>query len=870
MKKYIAILFTLFLSAGLYAASPTLFRDILATSSIKVGGSGVANSDAALELNSTTKGFLPARMTTTQQNAITSIPEGLHLYDTVKHQPAYYNGTAWLNIDSITGTATLTSKTIDGGSNTLTNINAATSFTGITPVANGGSGAATFTAHGVLIGEGTSAFNALAVGGVGTVLIGQTGANPVFSASPTLSNLTFNGSSSGVITMQPPATIPINYNFTLPAAPGNAGQIFTSGGGGGSASNVWNFSPLKNYVGPYNNMNGDFETQATTHWTLGHVAVTSGLPSSTSPTFGTGASGNLSLAIVTSSQLAGAASLSYVSSAATTVGDLVASDAVTVDAEDLSKVLTFKIYYTQHSGTVGNYSGTSSNSFGVVIWDVANSIWIIPAGVYGMTQGSGIGYVTGTFQTPSNGTSFRLVVYNANATSGAATLYFDDFSLSPQHAPLGPAMTDWVSYTPTGTWTTNATYTGSWRRVGDSMQLAAKVALTGAPTGTFTVNLPTGYTIDASKVLGVTNNGVGLGYGTDTAGSVVIHGSAFVATTTSINVASLGGTGRWSATVPGTFGNGDYVSLFVEVPIVGWSSNVQMSSDTDTRVVAMQVNQASPTATLTGSLSLLKFTATPTRDTHGAFSTSTGLYTCPVTGDYHVTVGAQLTASYTVNQTAFVGIGKNSSTVATFIGVQQAGGTMTNLFPVVTGTIFCNVGDTLAPLASSGGSTPTIGATSIANYFYVERVSGPSTIAAGESINGIYTDTSGGSIPTSAATYTYATKVKDSHNAYASGTLTIPVAGEYRFTATLFTSGGVTMTTTTNYQLGIYRNGTLIGDDAIFGNGAAGVGYMGKVNISYPCLPGDLITVKSSTNGTATTASAGAGLNNFTWERTGN
>ena len=54
-------------------------------------------------------------------------------------------------------------------------------ITGTVGVPNGGTGAATFTAHGVLIGEGTSAVTATAVGGTGTYLRGASGADPAWS-----------------------------------------------------------------------------------------------------------------------------------------------------------------------------------------------------------------------------------------------------------------------------------------------------------------------------------------------------------------------------------------------------------------------------------------------------------------------------------------------------------------------------------------------------------------------------------------------------------------------------------------------------------------------------------------------------------------
>jgi len=56
-------------------------------------------------------------------------------------------------------------------------------------VANGGTGAATLTDHGVLLGSGTGAITATAVGSTGEVLIGTTGADASWSSTPTVTTM---------------------------------------------------------------------------------------------------------------------------------------------------------------------------------------------------------------------------------------------------------------------------------------------------------------------------------------------------------------------------------------------------------------------------------------------------------------------------------------------------------------------------------------------------------------------------------------------------------------------------------------------------------------------------------------------------------
>jgi hypothetical protein len=55
-----------------------------------------------------------------------------------------------------------------------------TDVSGTLPVGNGGSGAATFTANGVLLGNGVSPFGVTAVGTTGKFLSGNTGSGPTF------------------------------------------------------------------------------------------------------------------------------------------------------------------------------------------------------------------------------------------------------------------------------------------------------------------------------------------------------------------------------------------------------------------------------------------------------------------------------------------------------------------------------------------------------------------------------------------------------------------------------------------------------------------------------------------------------------------
>lgn len=74
----------------------TAIRLVATTGGVSVNSSyGFANASSILDVSSTTKGFLPPRMTTTQKNAIASPAAGLVVYDSTTNKLACYNGTTW-------------------------------------------------------------------------------------------------------------------------------------------------------------------------------------------------------------------------------------------------------------------------------------------------------------------------------------------------------------------------------------------------------------------------------------------------------------------------------------------------------------------------------------------------------------------------------------------------------------------------------------------------------------------------------------------------------------------------------------------------------------------------------------------------------
>jgi len=89
-------------TVNLYTNSSQAFK-IFSTGNvlIQTGGTFTDVASSKLTIASTTQGFLPPRMTTTQKNAIATPATGLVVYDTTLNKLALYTGAAWETVTSV-------------------------------------------------------------------------------------------------------------------------------------------------------------------------------------------------------------------------------------------------------------------------------------------------------------------------------------------------------------------------------------------------------------------------------------------------------------------------------------------------------------------------------------------------------------------------------------------------------------------------------------------------------------------------------------------------------------------------------------------------------------------------------------------------
>ena len=90
---------------------------------IGIGVSGSVNSSAALEVNSSTKGFLPPRMTTSQRDAISSPENGLIIYNSTTGKLNIRENGSWSELSTTNRDQTLSGNNTFTGNNTFSGTN---------------------------------------------------------------------------------------------------------------------------------------------------------------------------------------------------------------------------------------------------------------------------------------------------------------------------------------------------------------------------------------------------------------------------------------------------------------------------------------------------------------------------------------------------------------------------------------------------------------------------------------------------------------------------------------------------------------------------------------------------------------------------
>jgi hypothetical protein len=276
-----------------------------------------------------------------------------------------------------------------------------------------------------------------------------------------------------------------------------------------------------------------------------------------------------------------------------------------------------------------------------------------------MTRWNGIFYPTNEASD-----SYKLCVHIATTNASAYDLHLDSVHVGNQNVTPGAINEYLGALTTTGTWTTNATYTGKYWRQGDFLVASVVVDTAGVPTATaLQLTLPSGLTIDTAKL-----NSTSIGYqlleggyrATDTSsnsytGDVVYTSTTAVALFRPITIsgdpfAEIATGNTVDHDSPFAFGGGDAITIWYRVPITGWSTSAALSTTETLFSTATVGVSGDPASAAVGNPIIFP---TETYDVFSAYDNTTGRFTAPKSGKYRV-FGALGSASSATTLSVYV------------------------------------------------------------------------------------------------------------------------------------------------------------------------------------------------------------------------
>lgn len=502
----------------------------------------------------------------------------------------------------------------------------------------------------------------------------------------------------------------------------------------------------------------------------------------------------------------------------------------TIDRAYQAKVLKIEMDYVVNSGSFVAGSPTTDSDLIVYIIDVDSGKAIEPSSFKLLSNSTTISdRFSATFQTSATSLDYRLCLHVANNTTNTWQIKFDNLAVSPSNYVYGTPFTTPSSFVPTGSLTTSATYTGFKHQEGNFLVQKTDIAFGGTNTqGVVNINLPPGLTID-TNLLDTTsfknvislNGGLTIGgttysiaavtNGTNNSfrivfGSVKTDDAGIASDPTKFNSVDT------SANLPAAIASGATLSVTVRVPILGWSSSVQVSDGYDGRVIAANVyrnvataNQSIPNATYTG-VGFDSKNFDTTNDFTLSPSSNGSYFTVKSAGYYRVSASITFTGNGT--NARILAIAKNTPS-GVIEHLATSAGTAAAVTLSGTRTIYANADDKIY-ISAYQDSGAALNLSQLWNEASIEKLAGNPVISSQEEFSLRYTNSSGQSIPNGVVTaVTGWTQSYATHGAFnpTTGVFTPGIAGRFRFSLALLMNAA-SFNSGTIIFAAVYKNGS--------------------------------------------------------------